>query len=367
MEAQSFSKATMPFQYTSLIFVLVFTIVLGAFILVDETSRNGLALLSDFLAREYVALRRSFQVSNFPGSLSKGSANILSGYGHLLFPGGIALFGALTAGLIIRNVGRISRQDDQVRSRLNDLTQAKEKAEKLSKLKSDFLNYVSHELRTPLTVTMGYIDCMADGLYGHIDTKHKQILEIVSRQASELRKMIDQILVFSRLEAEKDQVRIEEFSLSKVITEMREAYDFLANQKGIEIIWDLPGPEATFKSDSERFREILSNLVQNAIKYTDHGSVRVRVQHSPPTNSVELEVADTGIGIPRDSLANIFEPFVRAHKTASGNSAGGFGLGLSIVRKHVELLKGGIDVKSEPGKGTTFRIVLPRSYSDGIK
>src|SRR3989304_9077633 len=113
MEAQSFSKATMPFQYTSLIFVFVFPIVLGAFILVDETSRSGTALLSDFLAREYVALRRSFQVSNFPGSLSKGSANILSGYGHLLFPGGIALFGALTAGLLIRNVGSGSRRGAQ--------------------------------------------------------------------------------------------------------------------------------------------------------------------------------------------------------------------------------------------------------------
>lgn len=357
----------MSFQYRSLILVFVLTIVLGAFILVDETSRNGLALLSDFLAREHLVLRRSFQVSNFLTTLSKGSAHVLSGYGHLLFSAGIALFGTLTAGLIIRNIRRISGQEYQERSLLNELTQAKQKAEKLSKLKSDFLNYVSHELRTPLTVTMGYIDCMADGLYGHIDAKHKQILEIVSRQASELRKMIDQILVFSRLEAEKDQVRIEEFSLRRVITEMRDACDFLANQKGIEIIWDLPGAEATFKSDSERFREILSNLVQNAIKYTDHGSVRVRVQHSPPTNSVELEVADTGIGIPRDSLANIFEPFVRAHKTAPGNSAGGFGLGLSIVKKNVELLKGEIDVKSELGKGTRFRIVLPRSYSDGIK
>src|SRR3972149_4963099 len=117
----------MLFQYKSLIFVFVLTIVLGALILVDETSRNGLALLSDFLAREYLVLRRSFQVSNFLSPLSKGSGDFFSAYGHLLFPGGIALFGTLTAALIIRHIRRISGLEDQVRSQLNHLTQAKEK------------------------------------------------------------------------------------------------------------------------------------------------------------------------------------------------------------------------------------------------
>jgi signal transduction histidine kinase len=111
----------------------------------------------------------------------------------------------------------------------------------------------------------------------------------------------------------------------------------------------------------ERFKEIASNLLQNAIKYTDRGVVSVRLNWST-SETVELEVSDTGIGIAHHHLSNIFDPFMQVHKTSSENSRGGIGLGLSIVKKHVDQMIGTMTVESELGKGTTFKIVLPRAY-----
>jgi signal transduction histidine kinase len=174
--------------------------------------------------------------------------------------------------------------------------------------------------------------------------------------------MIDQILVFSRLEAGKDKVRVEEFPISKIVNDIRDTYEFLGRQKGLDVKWDVPTGIPRAKSDPDRIKEILSNLLQNAVKYTDKGSIFTHIQHADSTDSIVIEVKDTGVGIPNQCLANIFEPFVQVHKTSSENSRGGIGLGLSIVKRHVEQLRGTINVQSEPGKGTTFRIIVPRTY-----
>jgi len=342
--------------------VFILTVLLAVLILVDETSRNTISLFRELLVNAYSVLVSSSQVSSVLSAWAGKGIEFFSANKDLLLYGGIALFGMLMVGSIIRNIKEIFRQENHKQSLMKDLVVAKEKAESLSRLKAEFLNYVSHELRTPVAVIMGYIDCLADGLYGHIDSSHKQILETVSRQSDELRKMIDRILAFSRLEADKHQVKVEEVSVHKMVDKLRDTCDFLAHKKGIEILWELPTIEVLLKTDSEGLREILSNLVQNAIKYTNHGSVCVRVQPLAATDSVELEVTDTGIGIPRDALTAIFDPFVRVHKTGSQGSPGGFGLGLSIVKNHVERLKGKIFVESKLGQGTTFRVVLPKSY-----
>ena len=351
----------MAAQHRIVIALLLFAVLVGALILIDETSRNTITILQALLVNGY-SIPRHFQISKFLSVVSNEGVNFLSANKELLLYGGIALVGTIMMGLVISSIIRISRQENKIQSALKSLLREKERAEKLSKLKSDFLNCVSHELRIPLTVIMGYVDCLADGLYGRIDTKHKEILEVVSRQSGELKKMIDQILIFSRLEGDKRPLRVEEFPISRILGELKDTYDFLASQKGIEIRWDLPGVETILRSDPERLRDILSNLLQNAVKYTDHGSVRFHIQDLPATDSIELEVADTGVGILPDSLATIFDPFVQVHKTASQNSRGGFGLGLSIVKKNVEQLKGKITVDSKLGQGTTFRIVFPRLH-----
>jgi signal transduction histidine kinase len=246
---------------------------------------------------------------------------------------------------------------------LEFLKKEKEKAENLAKLKSEFLNQVSHELRTPLAVILGYIECMTDGLYGEVESKHQEILQIVAKQSAHLKNMIDQILIYSRLEAGKQPVKIEDLQLTMIVSEMKDTFDFLCRQKGLELRWELSREPMTIRSDAMRLKEVVSNLLQNAVKYTDRGSVIVRVGTLPATDSVIVEVKDTGMGISEQHLTSIFEPFMQAHKTSTTHSRGGIGLGLSIVKKHLEQIKGTITVESELNKGSTFRIVLPRNYN----
>ncbi|MPZ75838.1 MAG: hypothetical protein GEU77_04890 [Deltaproteobacteria bacterium] len=246
------------------------------------------------------------------------------------------------------------------------LKEEKAKAENLARLKAEFLNQVSHELRTPLAVIIGYLECLTDGLYGQVDGKHQDILQIVAKQSGHLKNMIDQILIYSRLEASKQPLRVEEFSANKVLLDLRDTFDFLCIQKGLQLIWDLPRTASTIKNDPERFKEVASNLLQNAVKYTDQGSITVTLDQSRRSGSVILEVIDTGVGIPPNAVGSIFEPFIQAYKTSTENSRGGIGLGLSIVKKHIEQMNGTISVESELGKGSKFKVVFPRRYrSDG--
>jgi signal transduction histidine kinase len=283
----------------------------------------------------------------------------LAAYKDLIVYGAIASFGILMIGLAIGSASSGSKTNTT--EQLTRLKEEKEKAENLAKLKAEFLNQVSHELRTPLAVIIGYIECITDGLYGQIDMKHNEILQVVAKQSTHLKNMIDQILIYSRLEAGKQPIRIEELQLTKVVNDLRDTYEFLCRQKGIELRWEVPREAVTMRSDATRVKEVLSNLLQNAVKYTDRGSISVRISNSPGANAVMIEVQDTGMGISEQHLTSIFEPFMQVHKTSSENSRGGIGLGLSIVRKHLDQIRGTITVESELGKGSLFRIVLPRN------
>jgi len=272
--------------------------------------------------------------------------------------GAIAGFGILMMGLAI---GSASSSRGKTDAQLELLKQEKEKAENLAKLKSEFLNQVSHELRTPLAVIIGYIECITDGLYGEIEAKHQEILQVVAKQSTHLKNMIDQILIYSRLEAGKQPIRVEELNLTKVLGDLKDTFEFLCRQKGLELLWEIHRDSVLVRSDATRLKEVISNLLQNAVKYTDKGSVTVRTGKIP-TNSIMVEVEDSGMGISETHLASIFEPFMQVHKTSSENSRGGIGLGLSIVKKHLEQIGGTISVRSELGRGSTFRIVLPQNY-----
>jgi signal transduction histidine kinase len=283
----------------------------------------------------------------------------LSAHKDLIVYGAIASFGILMMGLAIGSASSGSKTNNA--EQLMRLKEEKEKAENLAKLKAEFLNQVSHELRTPLAVIIGYVECITDGLYGQIDVKHNEILQVVAKQSNHLKNMIDQILIYSRLEAGKQPIRIEELQLTKVVNELRDTFEFLCRQKGIELRWDLPREAIAVRSDATRVKEVVSNLLQNAVKYTDRGSISVGINKARVADSVMIEVQDTGMGISEQHLTSIFEPFMQVHKTSSENSRGGIGLGLSIVKKHLEQIKGTITVESELGKGSIFRIILPRN------
>ena len=301
---------------------------------------------------------KSTKFSGKEESLGGRFESFLSEHNEVLIYGAIAGFGILMMGLAI---GSASSSKSKTDAQLELLKQEKEKAENLAKLKSEFLNQVSHELRTPLAVIIGYIECITDGLYGEIETKHQEILQVVAKQSTHLKNMIDQILIYSRLEAGKQPIRVEELNLSKVLGDLKDTFEFLCRQKGLELLWEIHRESVLVRSDSTRLKEVISNLLQNAIKYTDKGSVTLRTGKLP-SNAIMIEVEDSGMGISETHLASIFEPFMQVHKTSSENSRGGIGLGLSIVKKHLEQIGGTINVQSELGKGSTFRIVLPRNY-----
>jgi signal transduction histidine kinase len=247
------------------------------------------------------------------------------------------------------------------------LKEEKEKAENLARLKSEFLNQVSHELRTPLAVIIGYIECLTDGLYGQVETRHHDILQIVAKQSAHLKNMIDQILIYSRLEASKQPLRIEEFSPVNVLLDLRDTFDFLCAQKGLQLKWELPRTAPEMTNDPQRFKEIASNLLQNAVKYTDQGLIVVMLHDSGVPDTIVLEVSDTGVGIPTSALNSVFDPFIQVHKTSTEHSRGGIGLGLSIVKKHIEQMKGKVAVESELGKGSKFKVTFPRNYQNRRK
>jgi signal transduction histidine kinase len=289
-------------------------------------------------------------------------SRLVSADKELIIYAGAAFFGLFMMVLALKNPNPARPRTADAMLAL--LKEEKEKAENLARLKSEFLNQVSHELRTPLAVIIGYIECLTDGLYGQVENRHHDILQIVAKQSAHLKNMIDQILIYSRLEASKQPLRIEEFSPVNVLLDLRDTFDFLCAQKGLQLKWELPRTAPEMKNDPQRFKEIASNLLQNAVKYTDQGLIVVMLQDSKMPDTIILEVSDTGVGIPANALSSVFDPFIQVHKTSTEHSRGGIGLGLSIVKKHIEQMNGKIAVESELGKGSKFKITFPRNYQN---
>ncbi len=289
-------------------------------------------------------------------------SRLVSADKELIIYAGAAFFGLFMMVLALKNPNPARPRTADAMLAL--LKEEKEKAENLARLKSEFLNQVSHELRTPLAVIIGYIECLTDGLYGQVENRHHDILQIVAKQSAHLKNMIDQILIYSRLEASKQPLRIEEFSPVNVLLDLRDTFDFLCAQKGLQLKWELPRTAPEMKNDPQRFKEIASNLLQNAVKYTDQGLIVVMLHDSKMPDIIVLEVSDTGVGIPANALSSVFDPFIQVHKTSTEHSRGGIGLGLSIVKKHIEQMNGQIAVESELGKGSKFKITFPRNYQN---
>ena len=289
-------------------------------------------------------------------------SRLVSADKELIMYAGAAFFGLFMMVLALKNPNPARPRTADAMLAL--LKEEKEKAENLARLKSEFLNQVSHELRTPLAVIIGYIECLTDGLYGQVENRHHDILQIVAKQSAHLKNMIDQILIYSRLEASKQPLRIEDFSPVNVLLDLRDTFDFLCAQKGLQLKWELPRTAPGMKNDPQRFKEIASNLLQNAVKYTDQGLIVVMLHESKMPDIIVLEVSDTGVGIPANALSSVFDPFIQVHKTSTEHSRGGIGLGLSIVKKHIEQMNGQIAVESELGKGSKFKITFPRNYQN---
>ncbi|HEY3306088.1 MAG TPA: GAF domain-containing protein [Candidatus Binatia bacterium] len=232
-----------------------------------------------------------------------------------------------------------------------------------NKVKNEFLGFVSHELRTPVNVIMGYAAILQSKMLGEINAEQDNALEKMSVNSKELLSMIELLLEATKIEAGAAAVEIAEVNLSDFLEDLKSAYS-IPLKKQIRLDWDWPKNFPVIKTDREKLRHILLNVIGNAVKYTEQGSVGVSARYLVEQGRVEFEVTDTGIGIPKEELPRIFEMFSQV-RSARSKSSGGVGLGLHIVKKFTELLGGDIRVTSEEGKGSTFAIRLPTGGQAG--
>jgi signal transduction histidine kinase len=229
---------------------------------------------------------------------------------------------------------------------------------RVERIKSSFVSIASHEFRTPLNAILGYIDMLKEDVYGPLTDAQRQAIERAAANTGQLVSLINDLLDRAQMEAGQLSLNVVPFVPRKLVGDVQSAMGMLAESKGLELTLDVADDvPAVLFGDSQRLYQILVNLVSNGIKFTDQGSVHMRV-HMPDTDHWVLEVSDTGRGIPDAVQTDIFLPFLQADDPIR-REQGGAGLGLSIVQELVALMDGEIEVESKVGRGSTFRVTLP--------
>jgi signal transduction histidine kinase len=218
---------------------------------------------------------------------------------------------------------------------------------------------MSHELRTPLTALAGYNELLADQVIGPMTEPQLDIIERMKSVTTHLSAMIEEILAFTSLEEGRETVRPSDFLAEDLVRAALAVIEPLAAQKGLTLEAVLPRASVRMSSDIDKARQILVNLLGNAVKFTDAGRVTLRLSRGG--RSVRVDITDTGIGIPGDELPRLFRPFAQVD-TGLTRRHGGTGLGLYISRRLATLLGGHIEVMSAVGSGSTFSVVLPVTW-----
>ena len=253
--------------------------------------------------------------------------------------------------------------EEQVAARTVELSAARDRAEREARLKGVFLAAMSHEIRTPMTSIVGMAELMAET---PLDAEQREYCDTIRTSTDALLGVINDILDFSKIEAQGVSLETCDFDLRLVVEDAVELLAVKAATAGLDLAAIVePGFDGRFRGDPSRLRQVIVNLLGNAIKFTARGSVVVRVSAlagGATDSRVRLEIVDTGIGITPDGLSRLFRPFAQAEESTA-RQFGGTGLGLTISKQIVERMGGAIGVESTPGRGSTFwfDLALPRS------
>lgn len=237
------------------------------------------------------------------------------------------------------------------------LRKANEALERSNHTRSDLLSIMSHEFRTPLNLIVGYAGMVKEGSLGTITADQQKALERILTSSDDLLELVMTLLEAAAIEANDVRLKCEEVGLSRLLAQLK-ADLRVPCDKELEIVWDYPADLPVVMTDGGKLKQVLHNLIDNAVKFTDHGRIQVSSRPLPQGKQVEFEIFDTGVGIPSEALPIIFEKFQQLDSSVTRPYAG-LGLGLYIAKKFTELLGGELSVSTELGKGSKFTVALP--------
>ncbi len=246
--------------------------------------------------------------------------------------------------------------EKRVSERTAELIIAKEQAESADRLKSVFLSTMSHELRTPLNAIIGFTSLILEGASGPINSEQEEQLSMVQGSSRHLLNLINDVLDISKIEAGQLEIYPAPFNINELVTRVSQTVGPLAENKKLRLISSLSPNAGEMISDERRLEQVLINLLNNAIKFTEEGEVHIKCEVRE--NSLLIQVKDTGIGIKTKDVNKLFKPFQQIDSKITRQYEG-TGLGLSICAKLLNLLDGDIEVQSIYGKGSTFTVILP--------
>jgi signal transduction histidine kinase len=229
---------------------------------------------------------------------------------------------------------------------------------KLKQIRSEFLANVSHELRTPLSVVIGFVSILLDRLVGKLSDQQQQILEKVYKNSEELLELIDNVLCLTSLNSGDLSMAEKEFDVEAMVKGSVDRYRKCLEEKGIDLSVQSPAAEVRIVSDPGKVSRIFQNLLHNAIKFTPRGQITVKVHRSINRGVVDLEIIDTGIGIPRDQIEGMFQPFQQMDGSFRREFSG-MGLGLTVARRLIDFLGGTLEIRSQPNIGTHVLLSIP--------
>jgi signal transduction histidine kinase len=260
--------------------------------------------------------------------------------------------------LLIRSVRKEVEQRERLEVLTKELAAANERLKELDKLKSEFLSFASHQVKSPMAAVKGYATLIYDGTFGLVPDKVKEVTHKIKASADRMIALVDNLLDLRKIEEGKMEYDFVEVEVAKFVSEIVEELSPLASDKKLELSFEGEPSGIKIKADAQKLRQVIQNLIDNAAKYTQAGWVRVSVNPDQDKKNVLITVADSGLGISKELLPNLFQQFRR--DTQHAKAIKGTGLGLYIAKEIVTAHSGEIWAESEgEGKGSRFFVKVP--------